>query len=194
MNTAVKIQNIPLLKSRQPVTQVRAWKRTETWHRASGFLYLGDLDTPVEEELRTNAILVLADVVEEAAVRHQLSDQLHCWGETNPQETTHIRAGNPRHHIRLLEAERGHMWTSILCAAAHHLSLYLPCTHIENFFVGFWWRVFSQHLNGHRDFHILPIRSPNSLKRWSKSSHTKLATLSATANNAVKHMCYDRTL
>lgn len=42
------------------------------------FMYLGNLDTPVEEELGADAVLVLPDVVEEAAVRHQLSDQLHC--------------------------------------------------------------------------------------------------------------------
>lgn len=64
--------------------------------------YLGNLDTPVEEDLRTNAVYVFPDIVQQAAVRHQLSDQLHGRGQTNPEETTHIRAGDRRHHIRLL--------------------------------------------------------------------------------------------
>ena len=65
-------------------------------------MYLCNLDTPVEEELGADAVLVLPDIVEEAAVRHQLSNQLHCGGQTNPQQTTHIGAGHPRHHIGLL--------------------------------------------------------------------------------------------
>lgn len=41
---------------------------------------LGDLDTPVEEQLGADAVLVFPDVVEEAAIRHQLSDELHRGG------------------------------------------------------------------------------------------------------------------
>lgn len=63
---------------------------------------LGDLDTPVEEELGADAVLVLPDVVEEAAVRHQLSDQLHCGRQADPQQATHIGAGHACHHVRLL--------------------------------------------------------------------------------------------
>lgn len=71
------------------------------------FTNLGDLDTPVEEELGADAVLVLPDVVEEAAVRHQLSDQLHRGGQTDPQQTTHIGAGHTCHHICLLGKTEG---------------------------------------------------------------------------------------
>lgn len=64
--------------------------------------YLGDLDTPIEEVLGADMILVLPDIFKEAAVWHQLSDQLYCGGQTNPQETTHIRASDSCHHIGLL--------------------------------------------------------------------------------------------
>lgn len=71
--------------------------------------YLGDLDTPVEEELGADVVLVLPDVVEEAAVGHQLSDQLHRGGQTDSQKTTHVRAGDPCHHVSLLGEDRAKM-------------------------------------------------------------------------------------
>ena len=64
--------------------------------------YLGYLHTPVEQVLRADVVLVLLDVVQQAAVGHELSDQLHRGGQADPQETTHVRAGDPRHHISLL--------------------------------------------------------------------------------------------
>ena len=68
--------------------------------------YLGDLHTPVEEKLGADVVLVLPDVVEKAAIWHQLSDQLHGGGQTDSQKTAHIRAGHPRHHISLLGGRR----------------------------------------------------------------------------------------
>lgn len=39
--------------------------------------YLCNLHTPVEEVLRADVVLVLSDVIQEAAIRHQLCDQLN---------------------------------------------------------------------------------------------------------------------
>ena len=64
--------------------------------------HLGDLDAPVKETLGADALLVLSDIVQQAAIGHQLGDQLHRGGQADPQETTHIRTGHARHHIRLL--------------------------------------------------------------------------------------------
>lgn len=72
---------------------------------------LGNLDTPVEEELGADAVLVLPDVVEEAAVRHQLGDQLHRGGQTDPQQTTHVGAGHSCHNIGLLTTAEEKMST-----------------------------------------------------------------------------------
>lgn len=65
---------------------------------------LGDLDTPVEEELGANAVLVLPNVVQQAAVGHQLGDQLHCGRQADPQQAAHVGAGHARHHVRFLRA------------------------------------------------------------------------------------------
>lgn len=67
---------------------------------------LGDLDTPVEEELGADAVLVLPDVVQQAAVGHQLGDQLHGGGQADPQQATHVGAGHARHHVRFLRGAR----------------------------------------------------------------------------------------
>lgn len=39
--------------------------------------YLCNLHTPVEEVLGADVVLVLSDVIQEAAVRHQLCDELN---------------------------------------------------------------------------------------------------------------------
>lgn len=42
----------------------------------TSFTHLSNLDTSVEQPLRPNAIPVVPDIVQQAAVRHQLSNQL----------------------------------------------------------------------------------------------------------------------
>ena len=65
--------------------------------------HLGDLDAPVEETLGADVLVVLPDVVQQAAVGHQLGDQLHRGGQADPQQTTHVRVVHTGHHIGLLE-------------------------------------------------------------------------------------------
>lgn len=63
---------------------------------------LGDLHTPVEEVLRSDVVLVLPDVIQQAAVRHELSDQLHRGGQADSQQAAHIWTDHTCHHIRFL--------------------------------------------------------------------------------------------
>lgn len=43
--------------------------------------------------------------------------------------------------------------------------VYLSCTYIKYFFIGFWWSILPQYFNGYWYFHIFPIRSPHPLKK-----------------------------
>lgn len=55
-------------------------------------------------------ILVLPDIFKEAAVGHQLGDQLHGGGQADPQQTAHVRAGHSCHDIGLLGVKKGRSW------------------------------------------------------------------------------------
>lgn len=68
--------------------------------------YLGNLHTPVEEVLGADVILVLFDVVEQAAVGHELGNQLHRGGQANSQKTANMGIVNTGHNIGLLYNER----------------------------------------------------------------------------------------
>lgn len=64
--------------------------------------YLGDLDTPVEHQLRADVVLVFVDVVEEAAVGHELGDQLDGGAQADPQETDQVGVFHASHDQSLL--------------------------------------------------------------------------------------------
>lgn len=66
--------------------------------------HLGDLDAPVEQPLSPDAVAVVPHVVQQAAVGHQLSDQLDARGQADAQQTAHVRVIHARHHVRLLHA------------------------------------------------------------------------------------------
>lgn len=68
--------------------------------------YLGDLDTPVEQQLRSDVVLVLVHVVEEAAVGHELGDQLDGGAQADAQQTHQVGVLHAGHDQGLL-GERG---------------------------------------------------------------------------------------
>ncbi len=68
--------------------------------------YLGNLDTPVEQQLRSNVVLVLVHVVEEAAVGHELGDQLDGGAQADAQQTHQVGVLHAGHDQGLL-GERG---------------------------------------------------------------------------------------
>lgn len=72
--------------------------------------YLGDLHTPVEQVLGADVVLVLPHVVQQAAVGHQLRHQLHRGGQADAQQSRHVGAAHPCHHIGLLWAGGGSGW------------------------------------------------------------------------------------
>lgn len=76
--------------------------RADSEHLDTRAAHLSDLHAPVEEVLGPDAVLVLSDVIEQAAVRHELSDQLHRGGQTDSQQAAHVRTDHTRHHVRLL--------------------------------------------------------------------------------------------
>lgn len=68
--------------------------------------YLGDLDTPVEQQLRSDVVLVLVHVVEEASVGHELGDQLDGGAQADAQQTHQVGVLHAGHDQGLL-GERG---------------------------------------------------------------------------------------
>lgn len=68
--------------------------------------YLGNLDTPVEQQLRSDVVLVLVHVVEEAAVGHELGDQLDGGAQADAQQTHQVGVLHAGHDQGLL-GERG---------------------------------------------------------------------------------------
>lgn len=64
--------------------------------------HLGDLHTPVEQVLGADIVLVLFDIVQEAAVGHELGDELHGGSQADAEQTTHMRMVDACHHISLL--------------------------------------------------------------------------------------------
>lgn len=68
--------------------------------------YLCDLDTPIEQQLRPDVVLVLMHVVQEAAVGHELGDQLDGRAQADTQETNQVGVLHAGHDQGLL-GERG---------------------------------------------------------------------------------------
>lgn len=64
--------------------------------------YLCNLHTPVEQVLGADIVLVLFHIVQQAAVRHQLGDELHCGGQADAEQATHMGVLHTGHHISLL--------------------------------------------------------------------------------------------
>lgn len=70
--------------------------------------YLCNLHTPVEQVLGADVVLVLADIVQEAAKGHELRDELHRGRQADAQEAAHVGIVHTGHHIGFLcEEERG---------------------------------------------------------------------------------------
>lgn len=69
-------------------------------------IYLCNLHTPVEKVLGANVVLVLSDVVKEAAVRHKLCDKLDGRSKADSQQAAHMGIVNASHHISFLSRKR----------------------------------------------------------------------------------------
>ena len=76
---------------------------SQHWLPAS---YLCDLHTPVEQVLGADVVLVLADVVQQAAEGHELCDELHGGGQADAQEAAHMGVVHTGHHVGLLQEKR----------------------------------------------------------------------------------------
>lgn len=50
-----------------------------------GVSYLGDLNTPVEQQLGANVVFVFMNIVQQTAMGHELSDQLYGGAQTHSQ-------------------------------------------------------------------------------------------------------------
>lgn len=50
---------------------------------------------------------MLSDVVKEAAIRHELGDELHSGSEADSQQAAHMRIVNTSHHIGFLRRKKG---------------------------------------------------------------------------------------
>lgn len=68
--------------------------------------YLSDLNTPVEQGLRADVVLVRPDVVEQAAVGHELGHQLHVGGQADAQQAAYVGVFHAGHHVGLLKAQK----------------------------------------------------------------------------------------
>ena len=65
------------------------------------FLYLCDLDTPVEQPLWAQFVLVVPDVLQQGAVTVELGDQLQAVSRTDPQDpdNVHVVQASQRYHV-----------------------------------------------------------------------------------------------
>lgn len=64
--------------------------------------HLGDLDTPVEQQLRANVVLVLMHVVQQAAMGHELGHQLDGGAQADAQQTHQVGVFHAGHDQGLL--------------------------------------------------------------------------------------------
>lgn len=64
--------------------------------------YLSDLDTPVEQQLRSNVVFVLVHIVEQAAMGHELGDQLDGGAQADTQKTHQVGVLHAGHDQGLL--------------------------------------------------------------------------------------------
>lgn len=64
--------------------------------------YFCDLDTPIEQVLGTDIVLMLTDVVQEAAIGHELCDELNGGGQADAQQAAHMGVVHTGHDIGLL--------------------------------------------------------------------------------------------
>lgn len=69
---------------------------------ASTSTYLRNLHTPVEQVLGANVVLVLADIVQEAAEGHELCDELDRGRQADAQEAAHVGIVHTGHHVSFL--------------------------------------------------------------------------------------------
>lgn len=74
--------------------------------------YLGNLDTPVEQQLGPNVVLVLMDIVEQAPMRHQLCYQLDGGTQAHAQQAHQVGVLHASHDQGLLNETEEHsgMW------------------------------------------------------------------------------------
>lgn len=69
--------------------------------------HLGDLDTPVEQQLRADVVLVLVHVVQQAAMGHELGHQLDGGAQADAQQTYQVGVFHAGHDQGLLGKGRG---------------------------------------------------------------------------------------
>lgn len=67
--------------------------------------HLCDLHTPVEQVLGADVVLVLSDIVQEAAIGHQLCDELDGGGQADAQEAADMGVVHTGHHIGFLQGK-----------------------------------------------------------------------------------------
>lgn len=133
--------------------------------------YLGDLNTPVQQPLSPNVVPVVSNVVQQAAVLHQLSHELDRRRQADPQQTTHMRVIHARHHIRLLHTHTNTCVSVETCPIKEatnnkrrrNSNNKLKESYIQDFFVGFRWCGLSENFDGHWDPHVLSFRDPQTL-------------------------------
>lgn len=68
--------------------------------------YLCYLDTPVQQELGANIVLVFMDIIQEAAMRHQLSDQLNGGAQADTQESHQVWVVHAGHDESFLQRQK----------------------------------------------------------------------------------------
>lgn len=73
--------------------------------------YLGNLDTPIEQQLGSDVVLVLVDIVEQAPMRHQLCDQLDGGTQADAQQASQVGVLHASHDQGLLNETDTHSGT-----------------------------------------------------------------------------------
>lgn len=92
----------------QPVTKSTNHTTVQSLKRNLFHPYLGNLDTPIQQQLGSNVVLVLMDIVEEAPMRHQLCDQLDGGTQADAQQADQVGVLHASHNQGLLNETEIH--------------------------------------------------------------------------------------
>lgn len=98
----LKLRNVCEANMWHKALKVLRQMRGATRCRPTVVTHLGDLDTPVEQQLRSDVVLVLVHVVKQAAMGHELGYQLDGGAQADSQETHQVGVFHAGHYQGLL--------------------------------------------------------------------------------------------
>lgn len=98
-----KIKDSELIESNSKAETSQVERRATKLFTKYIWSYLGNLNTPIKQQLGPDVVLVLVDIVEQAPMRHQLGDQLDGGTQADAQQADQVGVLHARHDEGLLD-------------------------------------------------------------------------------------------